>query len=372
MTPRAGVDYLVDYYAVLRVARGASAGEIKQAFKLRRAEYHPDRLEGMAEELRSRATNHSTLLNEAYAVLGNSQKRADYDNQLSSWQGPLSTDGMPIVSVHRSLSAIRFLVDGGEPGSLHPQLEAMIESLSGGGSTTMEALRPLVEGQRDVAPALLNTYREAILRQLATEEIRREHQFPDFMPERSVVPHSIAEIEARIEGARERVYNELTQIAGQLKSGEVRLLAGETQEPVLADGEALDRALVAAHHRFDQYAAAFRESVERYDQLVDRLASVLPVRYLFPEEPLFKHLLVIVEAPTERMAFLLKNENGIVQARSQPRSMLERIESSRKEWSEQEVSVVVMEVFPDMNPIREIRAFFELHSERQSKAAESV
>lgn len=63
-----------DYYEVLGLSKGASAEEIKKAFKRMAAKYHPDRNPGdkTAEE-------NFKAVNEAYSVLGDEQKKAAYD-----------------------------------------------------------------------------------------------------------------------------------------------------------------------------------------------------------------------------------------------------------------------------------------------------
>jgi molecular chaperone DnaJ len=64
----------LDYYEVLSVTRGASDQEIKSAYRKLAMQYHPDRNPGNheAEEKFKQAA-------EAYAVLSDSQKRAQYD-----------------------------------------------------------------------------------------------------------------------------------------------------------------------------------------------------------------------------------------------------------------------------------------------------
>ena len=63
-----------DYYEVLGVSKGASADEIKKAYRKLALQYHPDRNPGSkeAEEKFKEAA-------EAYDVLCNEEKRARYD-----------------------------------------------------------------------------------------------------------------------------------------------------------------------------------------------------------------------------------------------------------------------------------------------------
>jgi molecular chaperone DnaJ len=63
-----------DYYEVLGVGRGAGDDEIKKAFRRLAHEHHPDK-QGGAKESEERFKE----LNEAYAVLKNPEKRAEYD-----------------------------------------------------------------------------------------------------------------------------------------------------------------------------------------------------------------------------------------------------------------------------------------------------
>ena len=62
-----------DYYEVLGVGQGASEEDIKRAFRRMALEYHPDRnkSDGAAEKFKE--------VNEAYQVLTDPRKRADYD-----------------------------------------------------------------------------------------------------------------------------------------------------------------------------------------------------------------------------------------------------------------------------------------------------
>lgn len=66
-----------DYYDILGVDKSASADELKTAFRKKAHVYHPDK-GGDAEKFKE--------INEAYQVLGNEQKRKQYDQFGSSFQ----------------------------------------------------------------------------------------------------------------------------------------------------------------------------------------------------------------------------------------------------------------------------------------------
>src|SRR5829696_8406809 len=70
-----------DYYATLGLAKGASAKEIKQAFRKLARKYHPDVNPGdKSAEARFKE------LNEANEVLGDPEKRKKYDELGANWR----------------------------------------------------------------------------------------------------------------------------------------------------------------------------------------------------------------------------------------------------------------------------------------------
>ncbi|MDD3085055.1 MAG: DnaJ domain-containing protein, partial [Candidatus ainarchaeum sp.] len=66
-----------DYYSILGVSKDAKADEIKTAFRKLAHKHHPDK-GGDANKFKE--------INEAYQVLGNEQKRKQYDQFGSAFQ----------------------------------------------------------------------------------------------------------------------------------------------------------------------------------------------------------------------------------------------------------------------------------------------
>lgn len=77
-----------DYYTVLGIERGASESDIKRAYRNLARKYHPD----VAVDKAS-AEAHFKEINEAYEILGDSQKRQHYDRYGTAPGGPSGSAG---------------------------------------------------------------------------------------------------------------------------------------------------------------------------------------------------------------------------------------------------------------------------------------
>ncbi len=68
-----------DYYEILGLQKGASRDEVKKAFRKLAAEYHPDKKTGDEAKFKE--------ISEAYSVLGDEKKKAEYDTYGHAYSG---------------------------------------------------------------------------------------------------------------------------------------------------------------------------------------------------------------------------------------------------------------------------------------------
>src|SRR5215831_15796174 len=76
-----------DLYKILGVAENADEATIKKAYRKLAKEYHPD-----VTNNDKKKTERFKEINEAYAVLGDAKKRAEYERLKHA---PVGRDGMP-------------------------------------------------------------------------------------------------------------------------------------------------------------------------------------------------------------------------------------------------------------------------------------
>ena len=74
-----------DYYDTLGVEKGASKDEIKKAYKKLAKKYHPDKYQDTTEK--KQAEEKFKEINEAAAILGDDNKRTQYDQFGKSGSG---------------------------------------------------------------------------------------------------------------------------------------------------------------------------------------------------------------------------------------------------------------------------------------------
>jgi len=98
-----------DYYQILGIPKGASKDEIKKAFRKLAHKYHPDKGGGDDSKFKE--------VNEAYQILSDDRKRAEYDSYGETFAGGPEADqpmaGKALISMKFSAN---FLVVQKEEG----------------------------------------------------------------------------------------------------------------------------------------------------------------------------------------------------------------------------------------------------------------
>ena len=71
-----------DYYAILDIEPNATADDIKAQYRFLIQAFHPDKYSGSSQQQKAKAEAKAKEINEAYGVLSNPVKRADYDRSI--------------------------------------------------------------------------------------------------------------------------------------------------------------------------------------------------------------------------------------------------------------------------------------------------
>jgi len=74
---------LKNYYDLLEIASTANADEVKRAFRGQIAKYHPDKVQHLGKEFQAMAADRAAELTEAYRILSDEGRRAEYDRALA-------------------------------------------------------------------------------------------------------------------------------------------------------------------------------------------------------------------------------------------------------------------------------------------------
>ncbi len=149
-----------DYYKILGVERGASADEIKKAFRKLAHEHHPDKNGGDAQKFKE--------INEAHQVLSDASKRAQYDHFGTA--EPFAGGGNPFGGAQGNpFGGVGFDFSGFANGDLG-DLSDIFEGIFSGGRPR----RPVYERGADLETAQEITLDEAfrgIMKELHIETL---------------------------------------------------------------------------------------------------------------------------------------------------------------------------------------------------------
>lgn len=284
--PQEGVDYLVDLYAVVGAARDADPDQLKDLIRERTREYHPDRLEGLAPEFRTKGEQMARLLNRARGILLDPENRAEYDAILDEWDGPISDNGTPVMSIDGYTKAMAAQLDPEElEASFESQREKLL-SLTGYKPSRLNLLeRMIADTEGEIPDDLQEEYEEALLeadRVLAIQEAERAKLLG--------IDTSDRRYEARLDyGAFVAGEIEASRASEQKRLHLIALGGVPTRLALLAGDEAVeevDKADLPARPEdmrlpayFDQQAAKVRELAKERESILERRLANFKVNY---------------------------------------------------------------------------------------------
>jgi hypothetical protein len=114
---------LKDYYALLELASSASTDDVKRAFRLQIARYHPDKVQHLGTEFQAMAAERAHELTEAYRILSHDARRAEYDRARSA-AGAVATPAPAAASPAPAPEGERHAPAGGAPAAEAPSAKA--------------------------------------------------------------------------------------------------------------------------------------------------------------------------------------------------------------------------------------------------------
>ncbi len=114
-----------DYYKMLGVSKSASEDEIKKAYRKLAHQYHPDKAGGDEKKFKE--------INEAYQVLGNKEKRAQYDQFGKVFEGGDMPGGGANPFEGFDFGGGGFSWNAGMGGDMNDIFESIFEQFGGGG-----------------------------------------------------------------------------------------------------------------------------------------------------------------------------------------------------------------------------------------------
>ena len=100
---------LKNYYELLEIPPQASTEDVKRSFRAQIARYHPDKVQHLGKEFQSLAADRAAELTEAYRILSDAERRAEYDRAFAEAGDTISpaASSEPVTTQHQSGAADR-------------------------------------------------------------------------------------------------------------------------------------------------------------------------------------------------------------------------------------------------------------------------
>lgn len=162
-----------DYYKILGIEKGASQEEVKKAFRKKAHEYHPDKATGNEAKFKE--------INEAYQVLGDKTKRAQYDRYGSAFEQAQGQGGFGGFEGFRDFAGFANGFSGGQQGfnvnmdDLGDMFGGLGDMFGFGGS----ARKTGRQGGRDLQMAINISFEEAVFGTVKEVSLNKKSTCPE-------------------------------------------------------------------------------------------------------------------------------------------------------------------------------------------------
>lgn len=297
-----GVDYLIDYYALLGIEHNAPEGEIKQAYRERIKQYHPDIVARAAPEIQKTAESKSRDLTGAYRILSEPDLRKVYDAQLLAFNGPISRDGAPIIDLTKKRISIDALISG-ETASGKEALIEKVKMMSGYSETVFN----IVKQQYDLNPTedMKKAYKEMLEKKniylCLMETVEWQAAGVDNQQETSSLAYPEDHIKKRmkqVEEVKQAINDSVEKRVTALESGIAPKLLTQGKEygPEAARGNALaimHELKEMAHKNFEPCIGGIKALAGERSKVLEEMLKFTEWEY-FPAEQRYHDKILVV------------------------------------------------------------------------------
>lgn len=380
MEPRSqhGITYLTDYYALLEIARDADAQAIKSAFHRQLFLYHEDRYAHLASEARQMAARRTLALNEAMAILGNAEKRKEYDAKLAAWQGPISTDGVPIVDPVRSYFSMSALMGEAWRDEISPMIQDALKHTAQYDAITFGVIEALYREASAPSEEIRHAYQEQLEKRERYFEVLEEIAWEELgmVNMRAVESHvSIThdqETEGKIAAVRDGLKYEVAKLVHMIAAGEVKALpAGEEDDPAALVATnpkaAVERYYGAALVIFDAMTDNVRNAAKEVVQTVEKRLNTIAWRYEPVQMEFFPRLAVRMGVREHFVWFEMHLEGKrVVSDNRSGQEVLRRLSDPEAawEWIASGANIIVCEALQGIDPHNQLQHIATAHFKR--------
>lgn len=384
MNPAHGIDYLIDYYVILRVKRDADAHTIKKAYHDQQLLYHPDRYAHLAPEFQNQAETRSRIITDAYKILYDPSRRAAYDEELASWKGSISQDGMAIVDPTKPYFSCAALLFPSDEGEIEKLISQAMDTLSGYNPDTFELIQALFLATKDPPEKIRKAYQEQLDKKDRYLSIKESTVWGKigFRNQPVGVGKVISlthrkEIAETIEKNRGVLEKEVARTLMMLGTGELKAIGpgGEELQAVCTQNpqQALQIYYTKAMERFESVSAEITALADERVKVAQKRLDSITCVYIPAEQLRCSRLILVVRTPefTKGFHFHLISESHVVSDTVLSAKEIEELQdpACANQWIEKGHSIMFMDLLVGIDAMDQVQKSVQRHFEEFLKTS---